>query len=109
MEPTSRDRRGTGPAASGDGQIAPISTSPESEAHLRALVERSGTGIRVRVDGAGDLDVSGHVLGGAGELTLTILDADDDTQGHAFRGNAPEPAATQQDPDDDTEGHRWNR
>jgi hypothetical protein len=89
MEPTSRDRRGTHPAASGDGQIAPISTSPESEAHLRSLVERSRSGIRVRVDGGGDLDVSGHVLGGAGELTLTILDAEDDTQGHTISLHFP--------------------
>ena len=89
MEPTSNDPRGTGQAASGARQIAPISTSPESEAHLRSLVERSGVGIRVRVDSAGDLDVSGHVLGGAGELTLTILDADDDTQGHTISLHFP--------------------
>jgi len=87
MDPTTRnDPRGTGPSSPGD--VTPISTSRDSEALLRSLVERKGAGIRVRVDGASELDVSGHALGG-GELTLTILDGEDDTEGHAISLHFP--------------------
>ena len=40
------------------------------------------------VDGASELDVSGHALGGS-ELTLRILDEEDDTEGHAITLHFP--------------------
>ena len=90
MEPTpGSDPQRNGPAHDGARWSAPVFANSDSEVRLRSLIEDRGAGIRVRVDGPSDLDVVGHALGGAGELTLTILDGEDDTEGHAISLHFP--------------------
>ena len=90
MDSTLRsDPMGIGPAGDGDHWITPVSANGDSEMRLRSLLEGKGAGIRVRLESPLDFDVVGHAIGGAGELTLIVLDGDDDTEGHAISLHFP--------------------
>jgi hypothetical protein len=69
------------------GAIATISTSPESEARLRALVAERGPELRIRLAAPADLEVTGHQLSTA-TLAVNVVD-EDDTEGHAISLHFP--------------------